>query len=100
MILASPQALWDFPGHPGRAGSSDHRFEKSFQVPGTPAEGVGHQSCNMLHDAGGTLQVVLAEIVEFEPPYHVVRKIVNTSAPSLKVTPSMRYPADVGTRSV
>ena len=84
LILASPQVVWDFLGAPGAGVLLDHRFVKSFPVPGTPAEGVGHQYCNMFHDDGGTLQVVLSEIVEFAPPRHVVRKIVNTPVPILE----------------
>ena len=84
LILASPQVVWDFLGAPGAGVLLDYRFVKSFPVPGTPAEGVGHQYCNMFHDDGGTLQVVLSEIVEFAPPRHVVRKIVNTPVPILE----------------
>lgn len=84
MILTSPQTVWDFLGAPGAGVLLDHRFVKSFPVPGTPAEGVDHQYCNLLHDDDGTLQVILSEIVEFEPPRHVVRKIVNTPIPILE----------------
>lgn len=83
-VAASPQAVWDFLNAPGVGVLFDHRHVRSFPVPGTPPEGVGHQYCAVSRHEGGHLAVTMSEIVEYDPPRHVVRRIVNSPVPILE----------------
>ena len=84
MIAAQPQTVWDFLHSPGTGVLLDHRFIKRFPVPGTPAEGVGHQYCTFSMGDQGALAVTVSEVVEYDPPRRYLRKIINADVPILE----------------
>lgn len=81
MILAEPQRVWDFLHAPGSGVLLDHRHIRTFPVPETPPEGIGHQYCTFTLSELGTLAVTVSEVVEFDPPLRYVRKLLNSDVP-------------------
>lgn len=83
-VAAPPQGVWDCQNAPGAGVLLDHRHIRSFPVPGTPLEGVGHQYCTVSRHDGGYVVVTMSEIVEYDPPHRVARKVVNSATPILE----------------
>ena len=74
LIMASVADVVSDPGSNAHIADS---FVKTFPVPGTPAQGVGHQYCNLYLDENGNTIVLLSEIEEFDPPRRLTRRILN-----------------------
>jgi hypothetical protein len=84
MIRSEPQAVWDFLEAPGSAVLLDPQHQRSFHVPGTPEYGVGSQTCTIRLRDSGVHQVLLSEVVEYDPPFRSLCKLLNTYAPLLE----------------
>lgn len=84
MVLATPQAVWDFIESPGSGVLLDSKHLKTFPVPGTPEEGVGHQFCKFRLREGDGLDVSVYENVEYDPPYRMVQKLLNFPSPLIE----------------
>lgn len=84
MVLATPQAVWDFLQSPGSGVLLDSKHLRTFPVPGTPEEGVGHQFCKFRLRDGDGLSVSVYENVEYDPPHRIVRKLLNFTTPYIE----------------
>lgn len=84
MVLTTPQAVWEFLDAPGSKVLLDSKHLKTFPVPGTPAEGPGHQFCTLRLRDGEALTAAVHEIVEHTPPHRSVTKLLNGDAPYIE----------------
>lgn len=92
MIRSTPQAVWDLLDAPGVAILLDNRHQRTFHVPGTPEDGVGRQSCNFRLSEDGVLEVTVSEVIEHDPPFRSVRRILNTEVPIVEGTTLAEIP--------
>ena len=85
LILRKPQAVWDCLHAPGIDVLLHGGHLKTFHVPGTPESGPGQQTCMFIRGTNEVLEVTVSEIIDYDPPARVTRKIVNSQVPMAEV---------------